>query len=211
MDLVIVVKDSAGAPVNGAKAVRSGSGAPVQAITDAKGRVTLAALPTTLFVVDVTHPSYVDEQVSVIPQQEGGSFAWDNPVCAVIAPATIEVKMSRLRAAPTLSLSDKDLEQRDPFGPQAAFTWTDGNGNPTGRYLGMSNDRVQEFMTVSHPLLPETPTEGWGRISHEPGPIALDPSRTGDLVLARVGTRLGGAPPVRRCLDTPLPRDCQPA
>lgn len=67
MDLVIVVKDSAGAPVNGAKAVRSGSGAPVQAITDAKGRVTLAALPTTLFVVDVTHPSYVDEQVSVIP------------------------------------------------------------------------------------------------------------------------------------------------
>lgn len=193
MALVIVVKDAAGAPVLGAKVVRTDGNPTAQGTTDAAGRTVFADVPTTLFTVDVTHPSYLDEQVNVRPAPTGGSVAWDNPVCVLNSPSTFEVRMSRVRAAPTFSISNNDLEQRAPFGPQAAFTWTDGNGNTTGRYLAMFNDPVKEFVAVSHPLLPELLTDGWGRISHAPQPVAVDPSRSGDLVWLEWG--LGSAEP----------------
>jgi hypothetical protein len=203
MDLTIQVTDPAGVAVTGATVVCTVAGAPAQGVSDAQGKFVVAPLPTASFTVDVTHSSYLAEQATVYPPRSGGSTTWDNPVCSVVPPATLVIRLSRLKAAPTFAISNSDLEQRAAFGPQAAFTWIDGNGNPTGRYLGMYNDVQASFMAVAHPLLPDAPTDGWGRIHHEKSPSAVDPSRNGDLVWLEWGL---GRPEPRLAVAVWIPR-----
>jgi hypothetical protein len=129
--------------------------------------------------------------VEVTPPAGGGHFLWDNSVCSTTPSGVITVRLSRLRAAPTFSITNTERERRDAFNPQAVFTWTDNNGNPTGRYFGIFNSE-ESIVPIGHPLLPDKPREGWSRFNHAE-PVKLNPSRTGNFVWLEWG--LGGGQP----------------
>jgi hypothetical protein len=112
-------------------------------------------------------------------------MAWDNPVIAWTPPATLVVRLSRGQAGDTHPISDRELEKRPEFNPQKAFRWIDNAGNDTWRYLATFND-PESVTAVGHPLLPEHPTDAWGRFNHSPA-TNVDPSRTGTLVLFEWG------------------------
>lgn len=180
MDLIIEVKDAAGAPISEADVSVVVSEDRKTGKTDERGQAVFRPLPDGLFKVEVTHPLYLEEEVEVIPPNGGGSFIWGNPVCTVSPPTTVIVRLSRIRAAPLFPISDEELKQRSAFNPKGIFTWIDHAGNPTGRYLATFNNE-EPFIPVKHPLLPTNPTEGWGRFNHGE-PVKIEPSRTSDLV-----------------------------
>jgi hypothetical protein len=200
VDLVVLVRDSAGAPIANAEVTLIAS-TRTTSRSDQQGKCIPAALPTKQFQIEVSHPQYLDETTEVTPPSPGGAFVWDNPVCSIIQPATIVISLSRLRAAKNFPISNSDLERRNEFNPQAAFTWIDKTGNPTGRYLGIFNDD-KAIMPVSHPFLPVKPTDGWGRINHS-NPIQINPSQLGDFAYLEWG--LGGNEP-RLLLGVWVPR-----
>ncbi len=189
MDLTIEVTDAVGAPIGGADISAILSGVQTNGKSNAQGKFMPGPIPSSAFQVDVRHPAYLSEEVKVTPPAPAGAFLWDNPVCSVSASGVITVRLSRLRAAPTFSISDPELERRDPFNPQAVFTWTDHGGNPTGRYLGTFNNE-ELIVPIGHPLLPDKPGEGWGRFNHGE-PVKLDPSRTGNMIWLEWGLGSG--------------------
>jgi hypothetical protein len=191
MDLTVEVTDAVGVPISGAEIRAVLSGAPSNGKSNQQGKFSPGPLPSTPFQIEVMHPAYFPEEVEVTPPVGGGNFLWNNPICSVAPPAIVTVRLSRLRVSPTFSISDPELERRDPFNPQAVFTWTDHGGNPTSRYLGTFNNE-ELIVPIGHPLLPNKPGEGWGRFNHREA-VKLDPSRTGDLVWLEWG--LGGGQP----------------
>jgi hypothetical protein len=191
VDLTIEVTDAVGAPIGGADISAILSGVQTNGKSDGQGKFAPGPIPSSPFRVDVTHSAYLPEEVEVTPPAGGGHFLWNNPVCSVTASGVITVRLSRLHAAPAFSIADPEREHRDPFNPQAVFTWTDHGGNPTGRYLGTFNNE-ELIVPIGHPLLPDKPGEGWDRFNHGE-PVQLDPSRTGNLVWLEWG--LGGGKP----------------
>ncbi|WNZ23120.1 carboxypeptidase regulatory-like domain-containing protein [Leptolyngbya sp. NK1-12] len=181
MDLTIYVRDAASAPITGAEVLVKVPDIQRQGKSNGQGKFPGGTLPSNPFHVVVTHPDYLSEEVEVTPPAKGAPFLWDNPVCSVAMSGVITVHLSRLRASPTFSISDSELERHGPFNPQAVFTWTDHGGNKTGRYLGMSNNQ-ESIVCISHPLLPNKPGEGWDRFNHDKEPVKIDPSKTGNLV-----------------------------
>jgi len=210
VDFTILVKDAAGASVGGATVLVTASGAATQNVSDGQGKVVLSVLPTEPFTIDVQRASYIEEKVTFYPSAGDGSPIWDNPVCAVPTSNTIVVRLSRIRAAATMTMSNRDLESRSPFEPRAVFTWTDEGGNATRRYLGTYNDVQTSFVAVNHPLLPDKPTDGWGRINHEAKPVLVDPSRNGDLAWLEWGLS-GNEPRLSVAIWMPRLRNMSPS
>jgi hypothetical protein len=181
VNLTIEVTDVVGSPISGADiSVASLSGVQTNGKSDGQGRFAPGPVPSTVFRVDVTHPAYLPEEVEVSPSTVGGPFLWNNPVCSVTTSGVTTIRLSRVQSAPTFTISNSELIRRDPFNPQAVFTWTDNAGNPTRRYLALHNTD-ELIVPIGHPLLPDEPGEGWGRLKHGE-PVRRDPSQTGNFV-----------------------------
>jgi hypothetical protein len=185
VDLTVRVLDAAGAPIEGADVSATVVSTQSGGQSDAKGNYVPGALPSAPFQVAASHASYLPEVVNVIPPSGGGSFTWDNPVCSMSPPATLEIRLSRMQPAASYPISNVDLEKRDAFDPRAVFTWIDG-GNQTNRYLAIFNGEQAQFVPVAHPLLPDTPGNGWDRISRGE-PTKINPSQFGDLIWVEWG------------------------
>ncbi|MED1914206.1 hypothetical protein P4V64_02705 [Bacillus thuringiensis] len=179
MDLTIQVKDVTGTLISGANVLCESIEGHRSGKTDTHGQVILGTMPAEEFMIEVTHPLYLEESVHVVPPKGSGFSVWDNPVCIFSPPATVIVLMSRIRTASSFPISNDEMKRRKSFNPNGAFTWIDHAGNRTQRYLAMFNEEAL-FVPVSHPLFPTKPTEGWGRFHHNE-PVKINPSRMGDL------------------------------